>query len=795
MTIPSSVTSIDGYAFNSCSGLTSVTIPNSVTSIGAYAFYRCTGLTSITIPSVDCLYNKEFSSVFSGYNNLHVTLNGGTSIGEWAFSGCSGLTSVTIPDSVTSIGSGAFASCKGLTSVTIPNSVTSIGSGAFASCSGLTELSVDKGNTVYHSSGNCIIETETKTLVVGCKTSVIPKDGGVTRIGNSAFLGCSGLASVTIPDSVTSIGNSAFYRCTGLTSVTIPDSVTSIETSAFYNCTGITSITIPDSVTSIGSSAFSDCTGLASVTIPDSVTSIGSSAFSDCTGLASVTIPNSVTSIGEGAFANCSGLTELSVDRENAFYHSSGNCIIETKTKTLVAGCKTSVIPTDGSVTSIGKDAFYGCSGLTNITIPDSVTSIGEKAFFYCGGLTSITIPDSVTSIGSSAFSDCSGLTSITIPDSVTSIGNWAFSSCKGLTSITIPSSVTSIGSGAFQNCSELTNVIILSRDISIENSSVPSATTVYGYTGSTAEAYATTSSCRFVSLDSIYENQKVNISVESDFGVNFRGYNLNNDFLKSKIRMEVTFGNRTVTIDPISSGDDFMFSFMNVAPQELGDEIVYRLTADGHTINERRTTIRDYLETLLTMSASELGYTEEKYQALKALVYSTLEYGAAAQNYTGHNTDSLVNSNCSGNVPAFEEVTDTDKALSGSPSESARFKSLGVRFGNVNRVYFKFTANDVSKVSIAMNGKTYTAADFAKADSNTYILYTDGISPTGFNTVFTTTMTYDGIEYQTASYSIKSLVYSFQNKRDASGNLTVDAALARATHVFGIAAKNFASK
>ena len=124
----------------------------------------------------------------------------------------------------------------------------------------------------------------------------------VTSIGGSAFYDCTGLTSVTIPNSVTSIGGSAFNGCSGLTSVTIPNSVTSIGKSAFYYCSGLTSVTIPNSVTSIGSTAFYYCSSLTSVTIPNSVTSIGAEAFANCSGLTSITIPNSVTSIGNRAF-------------------------------------------------------------------------------------------------------------------------------------------------------------------------------------------------------------------------------------------------------------------------------------------------------------------------------------------------------------------------------------------------------------------------------------------------------------------------------------------------------------
>ena len=115
-------------------------------------------------------------------------------------------------------------------------------------------------------------------------------------------------SSVTVNESnydVTAIGSYAFGLCSGLTSVTIPNSVTSIGSGTFYGCSNLTSITIPNSVTSIGDKAFEDCSGLTSVTIPNSVTSIGKFAFYCCSGLTSVTIPNSVTSIGVGAFNYC----------------------------------------------------------------------------------------------------------------------------------------------------------------------------------------------------------------------------------------------------------------------------------------------------------------------------------------------------------------------------------------------------------------------------------------------------------------------------------------------------------
>ncbi len=235
----------------------------------------------------------------------------------------------------------------------------------------------------------------------------------VTSIGKNAFLGCSWLTSITIPSSVKSIGDWAFGSCSGLTSIEISSSVTSIGYGAFYDCSGLERVTFESGseLESIGKYAFGSCSGLTSITIPSSVMSIGEYAFASCSGLTSIEIPSSVKSIGDCAFIDCSGLESISVELGNTKYHSNGNCLIETETGKLIAGCNTSVIPTDGSVIRIGTGAFYGCSGFTSITIPNSVKVIGYGAFYNCGGLTSITIPNSVTGIGPVAFDGCDDLT------------------------------------------------------------------------------------------------------------------------------------------------------------------------------------------------------------------------------------------------------------------------------------------------------------------------------------------------------------------------------------------------
>ena len=453
---------------------------------------------------------------------------------------------------VTRIGMDVFDYIKGITSVKIPNSVTSIAVGAFLDCDSLTRITVDEANTVY-SSEDGVLFNKDKTVLMKypngkAKTHYTIPDS-VTSIGSYAFGYCDSLASVTIPDSVTSIGNNAFYSCTGLTSITIPDSVTSIGSSAFSGCTSLTSITIPDSVTSIaeytfsscksltsitiGNSvtsisddAFSFCTSLTSITIPDSVTSIGYYAFYYCTSLTSITIPDSVTSIGQWAFYSCNALAGIVVGSNNEYYSSDeyGALLNKEQTKLIqypIGNTRTSyTLP--NSVTIIDDNAFYNCTALTDITIPDGVKTIelgllkgytslesitvdSNNEYYYSedGVLfnkdktqlvkypvgntrTSYTIPDSVAVIGSSAFYNCNRLTSVIIPDSVSLVNSGAFYGCTGLKELSMPASaVIYNNSSTFYNCTNIEKVILTKGTGIMRNYSFYSdeSNTYYGYT------------------------------------------------------------------------------------------------------------------------------------------------------------------------------------------------------------------------------------------------------------------------------------------------------------------------
>ena len=230
--------------------------------------------------------------------------------------------------------------------------------------------------------------------------------GSVAIIGEAAFWSCSSLSTVTIPNSVTSIGSGAFNSCIRMTNVQIPNGVTNIGESAFWSCSSMTMAAIPGTVTSIGNNAFFGCTGMTNVIISNGVGSIGNNAFNDCTNLTSVTIPTSVTNIGAGPFEYCTSLTNISVNVANPDYLSLNGILFDKSQSSLIqypVGARAGTYNISHNVTSIGQFAFYGCSSLANVTIPDSVTNIGDWAFYGCSLIT-VTIPNSVTSIGTGAF-------------------------------------------------------------------------------------------------------------------------------------------------------------------------------------------------------------------------------------------------------------------------------------------------------------------------------------------------------------------------------------------------------
>lgn len=215
--IPQGVTVIEGQTFANCHSLTEVVLPSDVSIIGDSAFVNCTGLRRINIPNV-C-----------------------TQIGMRAFADCKSLEQIEIPDSVTTIGGWAFENCTALASLSIGEGTTDIDFAALKSCSAVTQIVVDPENPVYHSAGNCLIETEGRKLLLAGVNCQIPTDGSVLHIADYAFYGQTALAQIVIPDGVQSIGGEAFGNCTGLKKVYIPSSV-NVLGNAFKGCKALDDI-------------------------------------------------------------------------------------------------------------------------------------------------------------------------------------------------------------------------------------------------------------------------------------------------------------------------------------------------------------------------------------------------------------------------------------------------------------------------------------------------------------------------------------------------------------------------
>lgn len=505
ITIPEGIERIGNNSFINCANLKSVVLPNSLKSIGDNAFSGCLMLNSISIP-----------------NNV-------TSIGRYAFSDCRKLTSITIPGGIKKIEDNTFDSCYKLSTVTIEDGVTSIGNDVFKNCEGIITLSLPS------------------TL---------------KSIGNNAFYECVYLTAINLPNNLESIGDNAFETCIFLESITIPSSVITIGESAFYNCSklivnceaterpsgwnedwaeGLERIvwdcknnevavdgcvyttlnnirySLKDGVATVIEQTTSIITAEISSNITYksanySVTTIGEDAFFGCAALESISLPNTIKSISDEAFYYCNSLTRVdyagTIDEwaQILFVSVSSNPIAYSKNLYINNELVSEVVLTN--IEEISDYAFYGCSSLTSITLPNSVISIGSHAFYGCNNLKyniadglkylgndqnkylylvgandknitdaiinencrfigdafvdcwlldNVTIPNGVISIGENAFNACVSLTSITIPNSVTSIGDKAFYICKLLKSIFIPKSVERVGVEVFCHCDDLT--------------------------------------------------------------------------------------------------------------------------------------------------------------------------------------------------------------------------------------------------------------------------------------------------------------------------------------------------
>ncbi len=503
--IPNSIIHIGYEAFRSCDSLKSVNIPSSVQYISDYAFYECsTDINSITVDESNakyhskdnCLIETETNKLILGCKNSIIP-DYVVMVGHGAFSNCSGLLSINIPDSVLDIGLYAFSNCSSLTDLQLGENVKAIWESAFSNCSSLKNIFipknvehigvyafekcatslesivVEKDNTVYHSKDNCLIQTDTDILILGCNNSTIPSY--IKEIEWSAFYGCKELTKITLPESLTTIGSFAFCGCSNLSEICLPESLIRIGAFAFGGCDKVTSLIIPSNVKSMGDGAFSDCSNLVTVVINENsqLSNSADSIFSNCFKLLEIyNLSNLNISLGSedyGRIGYWAKIIHSSIQEPSIITRVDDFLFMTYRDVNYLVGYlgnNTNLILPDSyneSTYEIYNYAFYGNENLQNLTISGGVSAIGNSAFADCYNLSHINIKEGVTVIGSNAFASCIRIKSIDIPNSVQRIERAAFGSCIALSTLNFSKngSLTHIGESAFSGCSSLTSVTI----------------------------------------------------------------------------------------------------------------------------------------------------------------------------------------------------------------------------------------------------------------------------------------------------------------------------------------------
>lgn len=432
MSIPQSVTSIGSAAFSGCSNLEYVSLPNSITKIVNDLFYECSKLTSVVLPNT---ITSIGSNAFWGCKNLTklVIPDSVTEIGHSAFLYCGNLESIKLSENLKTIGYRAFWTCSSLKSIIIPNSVTAIGGECFSNCPVLTSITI--GNSVKEIGGMAFYNSQSLTKVnissiaSWCGIKFEESQANPLYFAHHLYLNGNEVTNLEIPETVTSISDYAFVGCTGLKTVSIPSSVTAIGSYAFEK-SGITSIDVPNSVKSIGTDAFANCEELQTAVIPNSIVEIPKYLFQNSSKLKQVSLPNTINTIGYSTFYGCTNLSDIEIPN---------------------------------SVTVIEQSAFEKCSNLSSIVIPNSVKTLNSSAFSECTGLTSVSISENLEELKGNTFANCTSLKSVVIPDKITKIAGSDFAGCTSLEEVTIGKSVKEIGNYTF-SCVRLMKINCLSK-------------------------------------------------------------------------------------------------------------------------------------------------------------------------------------------------------------------------------------------------------------------------------------------------------------------------------------------
>ncbi len=480
--LPSGLTELPAYCFDSCDALESITLPNGITALPEQCFGRCDALKTVTLgPNLTEIGPNAFL-----YDSSLTTINTAnvTTFGNRCFDGCSSLQSINCANA-TSLGNNAFSG-TGLTAFTIPDGITTLPNALLMNSKVQSMVIPDRFSSIPDS------------FLSGCsELTSVTLPANLTTIGREAFAGTA-VAQFDLPNTITTIGPRAFANNQALTSLCVPPLVVSFDGSdapsqgIIFGCSSLTEVTFAEGSKMIALPGyFFTGTGVTEFVVPEGFVKIGKSALGE--NITKVTLPSTletIPSMGSTAYGYYdmnlgTGLKQILVAAGNPYFKSIDG-VLFSKDGTILyqypakRDAESYTIPE--GVTSLGVMAFSNCaklktvtcsstmtafgpaafieSSLTTITIPGTIERVDEQAFQNCAALTTVTIEEGVKVIGPSAFSRCSGLASIAFPSTLESIESSAFS-YSGLNSVTIRQNTKEVGASAFYYCSNLSSVSI----------------------------------------------------------------------------------------------------------------------------------------------------------------------------------------------------------------------------------------------------------------------------------------------------------------------------------------------
>ncbi len=762
------------------------TLPGTKTITVTYKDFKTTFDVTVTEPEIEGTdwYYDSSTKTLTVYGNG--AMPDYTSRGTPWFEYAKEIKNVVVKDGVTSVGNYAFAYLDVLFNVSLAESVTSIGNMAFY-----------KDEMVL--------------------TINIPKN--LKQLGTNAFYNCKNLRQIILPEGITSIPAYSFYNCELLENVKIPSTVTTIGKYAFYGCKTFTEVEIPSGVATIPTYAFWGCTKIQSLTIPNTVTSIEKYAFYFCNKLETVTfmgtrdewlaitidIYNTPVLDAEIRFPVSDNIF-WSYNETDSTIHFSGEGEMPdfTQRSTPWYSLTATKVIVDEGITYLSNYALAYNTTITDVTLPQSLTKIGTFAAYKCTSLVNINIPDNVTSIGSNAFQNCTSLASIHIPAGITRIENYTFKECESLANVQLHNAITYIGKHAFYGCKTFTEVVITNAISEIDEYAFWGCTKLVTITLPGSIKNVKRYAFNFCNkLETVYFNGTVkdwekvtfgiyndpiknaeiiytggleisatSITLNDDISINFKA---NAEIFEREefetLYLLIELNGKTHKIYDYTVKDGmYVFTYDNVGPDKMTDKMlatIYAKDAEKEYVSDTITySMKDYLRSLLK--------TYSKNEKLRTLVVDLLNYGALAQQYTGHNVSDLANASLTETQKSWATQGDVsytsslDKAYETAQNAYVNWTGVGLNLNKTTSMKLKFRAESVEGLTVLATcgdqSWTLTKSDISKVGYD-YIIYFSELDASQIRDNVYFTFYKDGEKVSdTLCYSVESYVAIMEN-------------------------------